>query len=396
VRIAIFTDTFLPATNGVVTATVALANSLVKKGHTVVIVTPTIPSTKRTIDPCVQIIRVASIPARFYPGYRFATPYSVAVIKRLRKERIEVIHFMTPASLGLFAIIAALQLDVPLIGTFHTFIAEREYLKHVRLDYDLFERITWKYTAWQYNRCELVTVPAPSTKCTLRKHGCTAPIDIISNGIDTSGFSASPSKTILRTYQDRTLVLYVGRISNEKNILALIRSFVMSTRRDPSLVLLIVGDGPQMNEAKVLVRSLRAQQAVVFLGRIPNQRLLQSGLFRACDFFASASCTENQPMTVLEALSQGLPVIARNARGMPDIVKDGKNGLLVRSTREDDFSEAITELASNTALRKRLARGAIASVHKHHMEKVVETWERTYERVVARHVRKKVQTSAHK
>jgi len=153
-------------------------------------------------------------------------------------------------------------------------------------------------------------------------------------------------------------------------------------RAMPKLLLIVVGDGPQMQEARKLVRERNLQDVVIFTGRIDNEVLRHSGLFRACTVFATASTTENQPLTVLEAFSQSLPVIGCRAKGMIDLVRTGHNGVLVPPRDERAFSKAIIRVATDSAYRSRLARGAHLSAQAHTMDAVIAGWVVLCERLV--------------
>ena len=145
-RIAIFSDAFLPKIDGVVSATVNLAKGLAKRGHKVIIVAPSKKKGQKEafIHKNVEILRIPSIPAFFYPGFRFTWLYNKKVINYLEKKKIEFIHFQTQFTLGYLAISAAKKLDLPLTGTFHTFISDPEYLRHAHLDYKFVGKMAWK------------------------------------------------------------------------------------------------------------------------------------------------------------------------------------------------------------------------------------------------------------
>jgi 1,2-diacylglycerol 3-alpha-glucosyltransferase len=130
-RIAIFTDCFVPQINGVVTSLFNLVKGLSDSGHHVFIVAPKYYRRyKEFAYPKVRVLRIPSVPAFFYPDYRLTFPVDLKILAILRKSDIDIINFETPLTVGLTGIIMARMLNKPLIGRFHTFIADPQYLKH--------------------------------------------------------------------------------------------------------------------------------------------------------------------------------------------------------------------------------------------------------------------------
>lgn len=383
-NIAVFTDCFLPQINGVVTATLNLVKGLADRGHKVVIVAPKAKMTPEFSYPGVRVVRLHSMPALFYEEFKFTLPYSFRVMRLLRKEKIDLIHFQTPITLGLFSIVAAKRLGLPLVGTFHTFFADPVYLKHLNVKHASAEKIAWKYGDVFFNRCDLLTAPSPFTAREVSAHLKGKHVKVISNGIDFSLFDNRNSPAMRKKYapNDEKLFLFIGRISLEKNIDYLIECFAQAQKTAPKARLLIVGGGPQQEEVEKRVKELGLSQQILFLGKIPHAELVKSGLFGACHAFITASTSENQPMTILEALANGLPCVCVAAKGVPDIVKNNVNGLLAKEGDKKEFAKAIADVANNEALHAKLSKGAAQEAKTHSLESVALEWEKTYKEVI--------------
>jgi 1,2-diacylglycerol 3-alpha-glucosyltransferase len=133
-KIAIFTDAFYPYISGVVTAVEIMAKGLADRGHQVLIVAPKYDTACTFEYPNVKLLTCTSFSgARLYDDLRFAFPINPRILKKVIQEKIDVIHFTAPATLGMQAVSIAKLLKIPLVGTFHTFIADPEYLGYAKM-----------------------------------------------------------------------------------------------------------------------------------------------------------------------------------------------------------------------------------------------------------------------
>ena len=140
-RIAIFTDTFLPQINGVVTATISLIKVLANKGHHIILIAPDFGQSEKFKYNNVEIIQVKGIPALFYEDFRLTKFFSFKVMKIIKEKKIELIHFQTPLMLGVQAIWISRILKLPLVGTFHTLFTDSQYLRHFGMNNFLFQEL---------------------------------------------------------------------------------------------------------------------------------------------------------------------------------------------------------------------------------------------------------------
>jgi len=384
-RIAIFSDSFLPMISGVVTALLTLAENLADRGHFVLIVTPG-PNKHNYAHKNIRLESVAAIPAKFYQDFKWSAPFSLRIREVVREENIQLIHFMTPFLVSFVGINIARTLKIPLVGTFHTFISDPSNYRHFIKGkiFDVRQESVWHYSNLYYNAADINTAPAESTRREMLANGSRVDIRVISNGIDPELFDSSQVQDFRRKWglTGKTL-LYVGRVSQDKNMVKLLEAFALISKQLPEAQQLIVGDGPQLDELKRLATREPYGKQVVFTGRISHEDLLTNGLYAACDLFITASKTENQPMTILEAQANGLPCVGFSARGVPDLIADGINGRLAEPDDAEGLASAAVEVLSDPDLCRKLAEGTRRMLQRHLIPSVIDQWEDTYRDVIS-------------
>ncbi|MFH0870787.1 MAG: glycosyltransferase [archaeon] len=390
-KIAIFTDTFLPSVNGVVTSTLNLVKGLASRGHRIWIICPKIPGTHREFSyPNVTVVRISSIPSMLYPGLRITSLISPKIIRLVKHNDIQLLHFTVTIGLGFQAINISKKLNIPLVGTFHTFFADTQYLKHAHLDYKSFEEMAWKFSNWFYKHCDLITTCADYTKRDMIRNGCADNIKVISNGINTNIFDNKDAPKMKKRYNPKgNILLFVGRIAYEKNIEYLLDCFGLVEKAMPDTKLLLVGDGPQRTEVAEKIKDMKLEGKVIMLGNIPHHRFVTSGILGATDLFVTASVTENQPMTILEAQANGIPCIGVKAKGVPDLIKNNRNGFTVPVGNKKAFAAAVVKILGDDKLQKRLRKGTLRMIKRHDIGYVIDEWEKTYNRLIESNKRKK-------
>ncbi|MEM0465861.1 MAG: glycosyltransferase [Candidatus Pacearchaeota archaeon] len=385
-RIAIFTDTFLPQIDGVVTSTVNLAKGLSEKGHKVYIIAPKHEKKEIFFYKNIRVIRMKSIPAFFYEGFKFTMPYSFKLLKFLKKEKIDLVHVQTPITIGFQGIIISKLLKIPLIGTFHTLFADPEYLKNARVNYKIIEKLLWNYAKFFYNFCDLITCPSNITKEELKKHGFEKQIIKISNGIELRLKKNNKNYKLIRKKflgKDENLLLFVGRVAHGKNIPYLIDCFKLILNKLPKTKLVIIGDGPLINEIRKKIKKDNLDKKVILTGKIPRDKLINSNIYKAFDLFVTASKTETQGISVLEAQANGLVCVGINERGLKDIIIDNYNGFLAKKDDKKDFANKVIKLLTNKKLKKRMVKNTLKEIKKEDINVIVDTWEKVYEKIIS-------------
>lgn len=393
-KIAIFSDTFPPQINGVANVVYKSAVSLAKLGHQVSVFTISNGKDDKINDVIsfekdgIELIRFPSMPAPVYPGYRLALPIGIA-IEKLRRFHPDVIHTHTPFSIGWSLIGPAKLLRIPIVGTHHTFYDH--YLKHAHLDYDWAKRLTWNFTLDYYNRCDLVLSPSQSLADQLQSHGLKKPFEILSNSVDSDLFcpaADNKTKELLKKSFGITgkSLVYMGRLSYEKSVDHVIKATAEVAKKIPNIKLMVIGDGPERENLEKLAQKLKIKENVLFVGFKQNQGLVEA--LQANDIFLTASKTENMPLSVIEAMAVGLPVVATDALGMPEIVKNDVNGYLFEPDDWKEMSGKIMAILTDENLMKKFAIASREASLLHSEDCLTKKLESIYKKLIAKSSKK--------
>ncbi|MEI7498373.1 MAG: glycosyltransferase [Candidatus Falkowbacteria bacterium] len=361
-RIAIFSDTFLPQTNGVATVVHQSAMALSELGHEVCVVTASKYSAEKLekiTGGSYQVINALSLPFIGYSGERLTLPvgWSLSKVKAFKPD---VLHSHTPFGVGWEAVLCAKRLKVPLVGTHHTFFDH--YLKHIKMDYNWSKKLSWAIFTKYFNACSLILSPSAALASALKEHGLEPRTEVIFNPADTARFFVlSPKeKNDLRKqlgWHEPTIV-YMGRVSYEKSIEQVIQAFASVAKKYKQAELVIVGDGPERKKLMELSKELSINKKVKFLGALYGDDLVKA--LQASDFFVTASKSENMPASIIEAMACGLPTIGVDSNGMPEIVRDQQTGLLAQPDDVVGIADRMLTLITDQKLRQKLSVGASA------------------------------------
>ncbi|MGE9289843.1 MAG: glycosyltransferase [Puniceicoccales bacterium] len=386
-RVCIFSDSFYPYISGVSIAILQQANALAARGNEVSIVRPRPARGEDTeiipdLDPSIRVFDTpVTIPHRAFARLRLACPTFFSTWRKLREADPEVIHVHTEFGTGWEGLAMARLRKVPLLGTFHTFFAEPEYLKHFPVPNCKMTRgMLWRYSVGFFNRCHTVITPSSAVYESLAERGAKSRLERVSNGIRSP--LLQPDVCIQQRRREMGLAgftfLYVGRVSHEKSIDLVIEAFDKVWRADPSVRLLVVGGGPHKDELHRMAKSLESSSAIRFTGPIPNHELLSENYYRLGDVFVTASTTENQPVSILEALSFGLPLIGPRAKGLPEMILDDQNGRLVEPKDVGSLAQAMMQAAQDPAARQRWIRGSEEFAKRHDLDRIAGRLEELY------------------
>lgn len=343
-RIGLFTDTYTPDINGVVSSIVTLQRELEKNGHEVFVITN---HKARTMKQEGNVLRLPGLELKWLYGYKLSTPFHFAARDQVKKMNLDVIHVHTEFGVGFFARIVAKNLNIPVVSTYHTMY--EDYTHYVNLfgleEVDkMTKRIVSTFSRSISDNVQAVISPSEKTKETLLKYGVKTPIYVIPTGLDFSMFDMDhihpeTVANIRKTYgiqEDDKLIVYLGRIAEEKSIDIPIEGFRYV--EDEHIKLMIVGDGPQLDDYRELAKKYHLEDKVIFTGKKNREEVPQ---YYACaDCFVSASLSETQGMTFIEALACGLPVFARPDEVLRDLVIEGVSGYLFETPQE--FAEKLT------------------------------------------------------
>lgn len=365
-RVAMFTETYLPNTDGVVTSIETTKANLEARGHEVAVFAP---GEEERIEGDVHYVKAKRFSA--YPEYRLPI-YRSDVDEVVADFDPDVIHSHGTFFMGVRAVLAARQQEVPLVYTYHTNIQQAKHYVKFDLPDKAFQKLVWTGLRWYLRRADLVIAPSHATAELLvdRSRGDIERLLVIPTGIDTDRFHPGADAAIADDLPEGPRVLTVGRVAKEKAVDDVVR---VASRR-PDLTFVVAGDGPYLDEVRDLADRLDADN-VVFPGYVPDDEL--PGLYAACDVFLTASNFETQGLTVLEAMASGLPVVAPDVPVFRETIDHGSNGLLV-----DDgiagYAEAVDDAIDLTGADK-----AARSTASSYDERVcTEKLERAYRAVL--------------
>lgn len=369
-RIGIFTDTYAPNINGVATSVLMLKKALEKKGHMVYIVTVNAENLQYKQEENGKVLRIPGIPVGIY-DYRLTGIYPIKAIKMIRKWNLDVIHSQTEFGIGTFARILAKQFSIPLVHTYHTMYEDYvHYITHGyfnRSSKKIVEYLTLFYCDKTIS--ELVVPTKKAYELFKQKYKVDRNVYIVPTGIDVEKFylenntsvDVSKKRKALGLEKDDFVILFVGRIGTEKNIDLLLSSMKSLSNVSEKIKLLIIGDGPDLENYKKYVSRNQIDSCVVFIGKVPWNDI--SGYYAMADCFVTASRTETQGLTVIEAMAASLPVVVIDDESFTDTVIDHLNGLIFKNRRE--YKKCIISLFEDKELRKKLGNQARISAETH-------------------------------
>lgn len=395
-RVAIFTETYLPYLSGVTVSTDALARGLARAGHEVLLVAPG-PPPAAVLEVPPDGLRIAWLPSYQGPppaprGYRMPWPIPSAALRRAAAFEPDIVHAHSPFVSGMMARRLARHGGVPLVFTNHTRFGDyRHYLGPLARPGAVL--LTAYLRRW-WASCAAVVAPgsdlAAEISAQMRAAGRPL-IRTIPTGVDLDDVAALPRRDprgVAGWPASATVVVSVGRLAPEKNLARLVEAFALAAKRDPNLRLLLIGGGPSQGWAVMRSREADLAGRVHLTGTLPRDEAL--ALASGADLFAFASQTETQGLVLAEALSVGLPVVALDGPGVADTVRDGVDGMLVKHHAAADAAErlsaAITELTTDAERRTRLATEARASARRFDVATRIREMEALYHEVRARRV----------
>ena len=384
-KIAIFSDSYHPSIDGVVTQINNMAREFTEMGHEVLVVAPAHSSKfEEHKKGKLKELLLPSISLPTYKDYRISMAHSPRVLKELRKFKPDIIHIQTPFSVGWQGLRYGKKLRVPVIGTYHTLIPEFlmyipiPFLRHIGFA----KYLTWKYSAHFYNKCDVVTTPTQKMKAELEKNGIRGVV-VLSNAIDFDKFYSAGKKRgrVKSSKKSKPFkLIYFGRISFEKNIEVILFALRHLLVKKMDVSLTITGDGPALKSLKETAKEIGIQKYVEFTGKMTGEKLAKT--VAEHDALVTASTIETQGLTILEAMAAGVPCIGANYLAIPDAISYGKNGFLFRPFDFGDLALQVEKLASSAALRKKLGENALKTAQNFRSEKIVEETLRIYKRAI--------------
>ena len=343
-NIGLFTDTYFPQLSGVATSIQTLKNALEKNGHSVFIFTTTDPHLgKGTIEP--NVFRVSSVPFVSFTDRRIAFRGLFQATKIAKEVKLDIVHTQTEFSMGMIGKYVAHSLGIPAIHTYHTMY--EDYLHYVLNGHLLKPYHVKRFTKAYLHNMDGVVAPSERVKETFTRYGVTIPMRIIPTGVDLTAINENPRRDVRKELgidSNEKVILTLSRVAAEKKIDQILDVLPTVLESEPNVKFVIAGDGPDVQPLKDQVARLSLEDYVIFAGSVEHSDV--GNYYRMADLFVSASDTETQGLTYIEALAAGTKCVVYST-DYTEHVFDNKELGSTFTTKNEMTNEIIDYLKAN-------------------------------------------------
>lgn len=396
-RIGLFTDTYAPQVNGVSVSLQLISDCLQQRGHQVTVFAPRFPGYK---DDHKNIVRVPSLKYLNNPPIYVAVLGTPRTTWSLTRKHFDVLHAHSPLSAGLLAYLTASTKRLPLIYTYHTSITDyTHYIKFIGGTRVMKYAARW-FSAASTNLGDQIVVPSPKFHRLLLEQKVRKPIRVIPNGIDLSMFKAAKKPGSLRNRlglsPEAPIMLTVGRMDPEKRLDFLVDAFVVLSEKHPDARLVFAGDGSARKGLEGKATGTKVKDRIHFLGMVNRGDL--PDVFHDANVFLSASTTEVHPISVIEAIASGLPILAVEDEAFEGMIENDLNGYMVPLDVKV-FADRLSSMLMDREKIKRFGEhstmlsekysieGQVRSLEKLYMEAILQNWRgRFMERIMPKDI----------
>ncbi|MBN2421768.1 glycosyltransferase [Candidatus Woesearchaeota archaeon] len=388
-KIALFSEAYLPQINGVTKQVNNLRIGLEKQGHEVHVFCPKYPKYK---DEQKNVHRYPVFLSLRFLEKIFKVQLDANIVLPVYYNRysdilskMDIIHTHHMFVMGKLATHASKKYNIPLTFTNHTNF--KEFEKVFPLGESVFKRFIGNYLKKFTKKCDAVISPGEMMKSLLIDYGVSTKIITIPNGIEIVDVKKKDSSLFNKFKQEYKLtgkdklLLYVGRLSKEKNLVFLIECLENLLKERKDIYLMIVGDGVIKNQLMNLVKNKGISEKVIFTGFVHPEKVLE--FYAKSYMFVTTSLSEVFPLTLIESLIAGSPIVAINATGTGDIVENKINGFLAKNDK-DDFASKVAYLVKNPNIRAKMSEKAISSVKKFSIENSVNNHLKLYSSLITK------------
>lgn len=375
-RIALFTDTYLPAKNGVVTVVIQLSNYLKKNGHHVIIIAPQNKYNKNIYSQkSISFNQIINISINF-PNYR-------KIEKIIENEKIDLIHTHTEFAIGRCGLKTALKHNIAHIHTSHTLFY---YYRHYFFGGFFISNQTVNKIHMRFlNKCKSVIAPSFKMENHLKNLKIDTDIFLINNSLSSDfakDINEQPAIDFLDKYnisKEAVIIIYSGRLGKEKNILKLFSALHPLTKIHSNLHIIFAGNGPEYKKLKRKVHKLKIEKYFTIPGFIDHQILIP--LLKKSSIYVTLSESEVNPVSVIEALKTKLPIVAIKDAAFNNLIVNGKNGYAASSI--DDFTNKLNELILNDFKRNEFGNNSFEIASEFFSEINFKKTEDLYEKCIS-------------
>ena len=362
-RVGIFTESYPPLVNGVSTSILMLEHALTKLGHEVFIITVSDNKKDYVLENNGHILRLPSVNLANCYDYKMTSVYPIKAVNMIKKMNLDVIHSNVEFTVGIFARVVSEQLSIPLVHTYHTNWEDYTHYitKNKKILDDICKKLL-KYLVVFFEDKTVTELIVPSNKIYnlfKDKYKFTKNIHIIQTGIETSKFykenfnqkDINSLKKKLGIKKKDFVVMTVSRLAKEKSVDRIINNHKELVKKYSNMKLLIVGDGPDIDKLKDEAKSLGVSDSVIFTGKVPLSDI--PIYYQLGNVFVTASKSETQGLTVVEAISSSLPVVAVKDDSFLNSVIEEFNGFVF--TDDEKYINSISKLYEDKDLYNRLS-----------------------------------------
>lgn len=370
-KVALFTDSYLPVRDGVVSSILSFRSGLRQKKHDMYVFAPSLPHAKAEAG----VFRYPSVKFFPYPDYRAAILPGVHP-SAARKVHPQLVHSKAMVNMGLAAISYARMKKIPAMASLETMIPDGVHyvLPHSSM-HGFGKEIAWSYLRWFYSNFSLVTAPSAHAQGIMQENGIEA--QVLPSPVDTQKFRPNRHGKIVKKQlglAGKKVVLSVGRVVKEKNYSFLVRT--AKRMRGGGVVFLIAGKGPYLDELKKEAQSSGVASSFHFAGFVPDALLVD--YYNAADCFVFPSSFETQGLSALEAFACGKPAAVLDNTPMSELVVEGKNGYVFGN----DEKECAEKIMACLEKSRRMSPAARSTALKYSIPKCTDALLKCYKKLL--------------
>jgi glycosyltransferase involved in cell wall biosynthesis len=382
-KILIASDLHYPTINGVATFARNLAHGLAEHGHEVMVIAPSQTGKRsKEVDGNHIIVRTVSVIFPFYQNFRISLNPAREVRKVIQDFDPDVIHIQMLLGIGQATMRYGNKMGIPIVSTNHAM--PENLMDNLRLLAPFSRPINYTISAYGsrfHSKADFVTMPTQSA-IDMFKAGdrITVPMAPVSNGIDLRRFMVGEAPAELykkyKLPQDKPIITYIGRLDAEKHLPVLMKAFRRVLNEAPEIHMLVVGDGTESSNLKVLARELGIIDCITFTGKVSDEELVQ--LHHVGTVFCMPSPAELQSIATLEAMASGQPIVAVDAGALKELCQDGVNGVLCKQDDDEAVAEGLLSFVTDAKKREQFSKQSIAIAQTHDLETTLNAFEDIY------------------
>ena len=346
-KILITTDLYTTSTNGVVTSVRNLMEELTKKGHEIRVLTVS-EKLKSHTDGNIYYIKSLPLGAIYPDVRRPVSSHHHRFIQELIDWKPDLIHSQCEFFSYQYAGYISRKTGAPIVHTYHTLY--EQYVTYIFPSQRIGAFFVGKLSKYRLRKADAVVAPTAKVETVLKNYGLRNPVHVVPSGIALEQHKQRITekerkrrRRELGIPEDALVLLNLGRLGTEKNLTEVVEFFAMARSQNSKLILLIVGDGPARKELEETAHRLAVKDFVIFTGMVAPEEV--HAFYQLGDVFVSASTSETQGLTYVEAAANGLPLLCRRDPCLDDVLVEGRNGYEYEA--EDEFCQLLDTILQN-------------------------------------------------